>query len=361
MIDAYSRRILAFYFSFDPPSRISLMMVLRECVRKHHRLPECIVADNGKEFRSAYFEKLLARYDCDIQWRPPSQPRFGAIMERFIKTMNTQFVHALEGNTKIMAMKLRLVTKEVNPKNLAVWNLPLLEEEAEKYFYDEYDIREHSSLDQSPREAYDDAMEKYNVPYREIEYTENFIIDILPSTTKGTAKVLRGRGVKINYIFYNNPRVFKAAGVYGKQVEVRFEPWNRAVAYAYIDSRWETLHAPPDIYYKLQNRSHKELRALSEEMRRAKSLYGKNFNARVMEMAERHASREVLEKMQKQRLRDDEKREAARRVGRHLSVEDFKDGLTRKEQKPHASEKSSGTAQSTARLKTFSKLGRRIA
>jgi putative transposase len=362
MIDAYSRRILAFYFSFDAPSRISLMMVLRECVRKHGRLPECIVADNGKEFRSAYFEKLLARYGCDIQWRPPSQPRFGAIMERFIKTMNIQFVHELAGNTKIMAMKIRLVTKAVNPKNLAVWNLPLLEEEAEKYFYEEYDNREHSALGQSPREAFDDAMEKYDVPYQEIKYDENFVIDILPSTKKGTAKAVRGRGVKIEYVFYNNSRVFKAANVYGKQVKVRLDPWNRAITYGYINGRWVTLQAPPDLFYKLQNLSHRELRALSEELRRTKSMYGKNFNVRMMEMAEKHAPREVLEKTEKQRQRDDEKREAAKRTGRHLSVEDFMAKPAQKEpQMNHDPEEPSGAVPSKAGLKTFGTLRRRTA
>lgn len=362
MIDAYSRRILAFYFSFESPSRISVMMVLRECVRQHGRLPECIVVDNGKEFRSAYFEKVLARYDCSIQWRPPSRPRFGAIIERFIKTMNIQFVHTLEGNTQIMAMKIRLVTKAVNPKNHAVWNLPLLEEEAEKYFYEEYDLREHSALGQSPRETYDDAMGKYDLPFIGIEYSEAFIIDILPTTRKGTAKVVRGRGVKIEYIFYNNSRVFKAAGVYGKQVKVRLDPWNRAIAYAYIKDRWETLHAPPDLFHKLCNRSHRELRALSEELRQTKSLYGKNFNARVMEMAEKHAPREAIEKIQRQRQCADEKREAARQTGRHLSVEDFKGKTTRTDtQAPPDHEESHGSASSTRKPKAFGNLRRRTA
>lgn len=362
LIDAHSRRILAFYFSFESPSRISVMMVLRECVRKHHRLPECIIVDNGSEFKSGYFGKLLARYNCDIQWRPPSRPRFGAIMERFIKTMNIQFAHALEGNTKIMAMKIRLVTKVVNPKNRAVWNLPLLEEAAEKYFYEEYDMREHDALGQSPRDTYDDAMAKYDLPYKEIEYNENFVIDILPSTRKGTAKVTRGRGLKIEYVFYNNSRVFKAAGVYGKQLEARFDPWNRAISYAYVNGRWETLQAPPDLFYKLQNRSHRELRALSEELKRMKSLYGKNFNARMMELAEKHAAREVQEKVLKQRQRDDEKREATRRTGRHLSVEDFRDTpIQREQQMYHDPEQPTDATQNTTVLKSFGNLQRRTA
>ena len=39
LTDAFSRRILALHLTFDPPSYRSCMMILRECVRRHSRLP----------------------------------------------------------------------------------------------------------------------------------------------------------------------------------------------------------------------------------------------------------------------------------------------------------------------------------
>jgi putative transposase len=51
LTDAYSRRILAAYVTFDPPSYRSCMMILRQCVRLHGRLPQIIVVDGGAEFR----------------------------------------------------------------------------------------------------------------------------------------------------------------------------------------------------------------------------------------------------------------------------------------------------------------------
>src|SRR6266566_3390571 len=38
LTDAFSRRLLAIFLTFDPPSYRSCMMVLRECVRRHGRL-----------------------------------------------------------------------------------------------------------------------------------------------------------------------------------------------------------------------------------------------------------------------------------------------------------------------------------
>jgi putative transposase len=43
LVDAFSRRILAVYSTFDPPSYRSCMMALRICVLRHGRLPQTIV------------------------------------------------------------------------------------------------------------------------------------------------------------------------------------------------------------------------------------------------------------------------------------------------------------------------------
>ena len=127
MIDAFSRRVLAVSVDFDEPSYRSCMMVLRECVRRHNRLPQCLVVDGGPEFSSTYFETLLARYECTKKTRPPAEARFGAVVERIFGTANTQFVHNLLGNTQI-TRNVRQVTKSVNPRRMGVWPLaPFLE------------------------------------------------------------------------------------------------------------------------------------------------------------------------------------------------------------------------------------------
>ena len=71
LTDAFSRRTLAFYLTFDPPSYRSCMMILRECIRRFGRFPQILVVDGGREFESTYFETLLARYECTKKTRPP--------------------------------------------------------------------------------------------------------------------------------------------------------------------------------------------------------------------------------------------------------------------------------------------------
>jgi putative transposase len=122
LTDAFSRRILAFHLTFDPPSYRSCMMVLRECVRRFSRFPQILVVDGGREFESTYFEALLARYECTKKTRPPAKARFGSICERLFGVANTQFIHNLKGDTQI-TRNVRQVTKAVNPKELATWPL----------------------------------------------------------------------------------------------------------------------------------------------------------------------------------------------------------------------------------------------
>jgi putative transposase len=76
LTDAFSRRILALYLTFDPPSYRSCMMIVRECVRRHTRLPQILVMDGGKEFESIYFETLLARCEVTKKTRPAAKARF---------------------------------------------------------------------------------------------------------------------------------------------------------------------------------------------------------------------------------------------------------------------------------------------
>jgi hypothetical protein len=73
--DAYSRRLLAVALAVDPPSYHAAMLVLRECVRRHQRLPQTVVIDGGAEFAGLYFETLLAGYECTKKTRPGAQPR----------------------------------------------------------------------------------------------------------------------------------------------------------------------------------------------------------------------------------------------------------------------------------------------
>lgn len=273
LVDAFSRRVLAFYLTFEQPSYRSCLMVFRDCVRRYNRLPQQIVVDNGKEFHSIYFETLLAMYEKEPVWRPSAKPRHGSVLERLFETTNSSFIHNLKGNTKIMR-NVREVTKSVNPKNHAVWSLLELSTALETFFFDLYDTIEHPALGQSPRDAFKQGLfysgerKEFYIPYDRV-----FEILTLPSTNTGEATIQQN-GVKINYIYYWNED-FKSLHSKKIKVKVRFDPFNIGVAYAYVNKRW--VKCISEYYAVFKNMTEKEVKFITSEIKKKKQNHSKNY------------------------------------------------------------------------------------
>lgn len=241
LIDAYSRKVLAFYLSYDPPSYRSNMMIIRECVRRHGRLPMFIVVDQGSDFNSTYFEQALASFRCNKKERPGGKARFGSVIERFFKTSQEQFIYSLMGNTQAY-VNFRQVSPEVNPARHAAWTFEQLRVRLNEYFEQVYHKNTHDTLGCSPEQKFLDGMTlSGSRVHTLISYNRDFLISTCPSTSKGTARITQ-HGVKINYLFYQAP-VFHLPGVKGMNVPVRYEPFNKGLAYAYVHNKWHELYS----------------------------------------------------------------------------------------------------------------------
>jgi putative transposase len=326
MTDAFCRRFLAVYLTFDPPSYRSCMMVLRECARRHSRFPETIVVDGGIEFSSIYFESLLARYECTKKTRPPAKARFGSVCERLFGTTNTQFIHVLQGNTQI-TRNVRQVTKSVNPKSQAIWTLGDLYARLCEYAYELYDTTLHPALGQSPREAFIDGIARTGTrPYRLIQFSEDLNMLTLPSTPKGTAKVIGNKGVKVNHIYYWC-EAFRNPLLENTQVEVRYDPFDAGTAYAFVKNRWEECVSSHHLVFR--GRSEREMKLAREELLKGRKRHSQQFTVTARRLADFLDSVESDEKLLGQRLRDRESKEIVKCVNGTLSPEPSAEELVR--------------------------------
>jgi transposase InsO family protein len=311
MVDAYSRRFLAVYVTFESPSYRSCMMLIRECVRRFGRLPQTIVVDGGVEFESTYFETLLARYQCTKKTRPPAESRFGSVCERLFGTINTRFLNNLQGNTQIMR-NVRQVTKSVNPKNHAIWTLGSFYSRFKEFAYEVYDTLHHATLGCTPREMFALGMRQSgNRAHRIIPYNEDFLMFTLPTTIKGTAKVCASRGMKIHGIYYWSG-VFRDPEIERSSVEIRYDPFDAGVAYAFVRGIWVKCHS--EYYSVLRNRSEREIKVATEELRRRRKLQAQQFNITAKKLAEFLESVEAEELLLTQRLRAREAQQALTHV-----------------------------------------------
>ena len=312
LTDASSRRLLAVYLTFDEPSYRSCMMTLRECVHRYHRFPELVIVDWGPEFESIYFETLLASNECSKASRPKAKPRFGSVIERLFNTANTEFIYNLAGNTQVMK-NVRQVTKSVNPREHAVWTLGELYAALRCWAYEVYDTSEHGTLKQTPKEAYEIGLLRSGArPKQWIEYDEDFIQSTLPGarTRKGTAKLVPGKGVKVNNIFYwskgnvflDHPELEK------KQIPVRYDPYDMGHVYVSIKGHRQPVECISEHHAQLKGRSERELQIATEELRQRNRRHAQQFTVTAAKLASFVTSVEAQETLLAQRKRDYEAR-----------------------------------------------------
>lgn len=302
LMDATTRRIFAIDLSYDPASNKTCMMIMRLCVQRYNRLPKFLVVDGGKEFHSTYFESLCAMNSVNLKHRPAAQPRHGSVIERWFRTKDTQLIHELEGNTQVMKL-VRQVTKSVNPKNHAVWTLEELWVLLSIWCFEIYDQKSHPALNgMSPREAYEHGLVttgSRRMTY--IAYDENFQMMSLPTTDKKTAKVQPSRGVKINYIYYWNEQ-FTDYRISGKQVPVRYDPYNLGYAYAFINGQW--LKCISELHHIFKRRTEREIMVAVHELKQRNRINNRNVTITAKTIADFILSAEGRTLVELQRLKD---------------------------------------------------------
>lgn len=237
-IDEFSRRIVGLYLSYDPPSYHSVMMVIRDIVRRHQRLPEFIVVDNGSDFASQAFETFLQVMGVHVRFRPAGRPRHGAVMERIFGRVNTEYIHNLAGNTKAMK-NVRMTTGKHQPKNFAVWTLAALYYGLEHWAFDYYEQERHPALHCSPREAFQKGLRDSGArPQRNILLNKDFLIATCPPAERGGVRLVnRQTGVKVNNLHYWSPE-FRDHRIAGNSFQVRYDPWDASSIYVRLKDRW---------------------------------------------------------------------------------------------------------------------------
>lgn len=304
LMDAYDREILAWYVSFDEPSHRTLMMLIRKCVRKHHRIPDIIITDNGSDMRSTYFETLIAYLGSHQKFRPKSKSRFGSPIERFFGINNTEFVHALHGNNQALQVP-RSMSPTHDPRNLAIWNLKAFDLAFESYLSNVYHVSDHPALGVSPLAARALGLAQSGMrSHRHFPYTLEFEILTMPGTPKGIAKVQDDGGIQINYLKYYNPILSEPKNI-GQSFDVRFDPFDVSRAFVRAGNEWLLCK---DKHAGLFNgRSLKEIAVLSDEImerNKAASRTKADFQEMLaMEMRRVRVQEEQL-KIDVQRARD---------------------------------------------------------
>ena len=162
--DVYSRMVVGFYISFDPPSALSTGLCLAHSILPKDKwlaqhdiksewpvwgLPTTVHVDNAKEFRGEMLQKACDEYNINIEWRPVGRPNFGAHVERALGTFSKE-IHTLPGTT----FSNTQAKGDYKSEKHAGLTLSEFESWLAIYIADVYHQKIHSSLGMAPIDAF---------------------------------------------------------------------------------------------------------------------------------------------------------------------------------------------------------------
>jgi len=236
MVDAFTGEVLAIWLSFSDPSKKACTMVIRDCVRRHGRLPEMIITDGGSDFRSAHFFVMLATLRVVRCERPPEDPRFGQQVERLFKDFKDRFARGLPG-FGISIERARAVSAAFKAAKSS--SLTLLEAfEAIEAFVFQGHNNGLKPGELSSRLAIRLKADKlYPHSGRKVVWDLKFLIATSIESPDSNYKLWTGRGIHVNDKWYSSPRLLAYRG-YKKDISVRLEAYDDSVVYVCIEGKW---------------------------------------------------------------------------------------------------------------------------
>lgn len=232
LIDEADDKVIGYHYSFAKPSRRADGCVLRDCVRRYGKLPEEIVADHGSDFKSVYLRSLLASEKVTLTFRPKSHSKSGSEVERFFNEFQTQWLCQRDGNM-VDKYAARSVDGKFASRRMAVFQPVDLLREFEQYLAHR-DNKLRGVKTETAEMSFNADLQTYGFVGKAVVYDERFIVASAVETDDYT---IERNDIKIDGIRYSHPDLRKVSNKRTK-VEVRVEPENPYVVYAFINDHW---------------------------------------------------------------------------------------------------------------------------
>lgn len=236
IIDAWSRMPLGFVLRFDRPSVFSVMCAIYDCVRRNGRFPDSLVSDRGSEFESPDLLVALGYLRTAHVRRPPSKPRFGAIIERVFGSIKTRLIELLSGSIDTLP-RARELSSSHDPASHALWTLPALSRLLDEYLFEHCPTFIHKELGCPLKEVFDFGMAHAgeriarHVP---LDDTLSLALSQTVPGLEGTRKVRKKGGpIRVSYLDYHHPD-FSDGRVAGNRIPVRRCPADASFVYVFL-------------------------------------------------------------------------------------------------------------------------------
>lgn len=228
LLDVFSRSVLGFHLSFDPPSASGVALAISQGVLPKaewlaerglellwpmHGTPRSLHLDNAREFRSRALKRGCQQHGIRIDHRPPATPRFGGHIERLMGTLMTR-MHALPGTTFSNVAARGSYPSEQK----AVLTLREFERILALEVLGPYHNEVHSALDRTPAAAWAEGLAASGI--RLPADVAAFMLDFLPFEER----VVRRDGVRLFNVAYYDGTLAPLLDSAERRCRVKYNP-----------------------------------------------------------------------------------------------------------------------------------------
>jgi putative transposase len=210
MICVYTKMILGFYISFNPPSYLTVMECLKHAIRPKtymrrkyssvknewspYGIPEVLVVDNAREFHGRNLEDACHQLGIVLQFGQRGKPWMRPSVERSYRTLATQLHHQLPGTTFSNIFE----KGGYEPGKTAIITPDVLDEVTHKWIADVYQISAHRGIRDVPALRWEKGIAEWPPALP----VNNEILDIALGYTE--ERVPTARGIELDNLFYND-------------------------------------------------------------------------------------------------------------------------------------------------------------
>lgn len=236
-VDSHSDYWMSFFLSFNAPSRNSLAMIIRNCVRAYGRVPEYIHSDRGAELKSVYYQSLLAHLGATPDWNPAAHSRFNSQAELINQHIQSKYIASRPGNILDYDNR-RKYSKGYRPQDFAVIRLhELFEELAElRDIYNDSIVGVESN---APADRFMTSQGDFPFSGVPVEQDETFLIASSIDLPTSDYKIGPNGDVFIDGLHYSHPELRRLQPK-KSHVEIRPDPEDPYKIYCDVGGKWVT-------------------------------------------------------------------------------------------------------------------------
>lgn len=282
-LDKFSRIVVGFYISFNPPSSYAVLQCLKQMILTKDDLlkrfpdikndwpvfgiPDLLALDNGMDLHSEALKQACLELGIQILFCPAATPEMKGSIERFFRTINQGLIHNLPGTTFSNIGE----RGDYPSEDQATIDMETLIHLVLKWIVDVYNITPHRGIGDTPLNKWIDSA-KHRIIDLPVYPSQIDVIIGVPAR-----RTVFHYGIELEGLHYNNRQLQEIRKISGENIQVDLKFYEDQIAYIDVFDPYAKEYLRVDaVHEDYALNLHREAHRLSRVQARRK--YGEQYS-----------------------------------------------------------------------------------